>query len=87
MEKVKNMNRLILLLPHQKNRKEKFSIIINSINARSLVAIDEWISFQQKHGNEIDFKKFERKALIIDMENPRLFLKWLYYTWRLPRIR
>ena len=87
MEKVKNMNRMILLLPHQKKRKEKFSIIINSINARSLVAIDEWISFQQKHGKEIDFKKFERKALIIDMENPRLFLKWLYYTWRLPRIK
>lgn len=86
IEKVKKMNRLVSALSHEKNRKEKFSIIINSINARSLVAIDEWISFHQKHGKEIDFKRFERKDLIIDMEKPRLFFKWLFYSWKLPRI-
>ena len=87
LQKVKKMNGLISAIPYEHNRKDKFSIIINSINARSLVAIDEWISFQQKNGKDVDYKKFERKDLIIDMEKPRLFLKWLYYTWRLPRIK
>jgi hypothetical protein len=71
-------------LPYQKNEKEKFSIIINSINARSLVAIDEWTRFQEKYGRDVELKKFNRKELIIDMEKPRLFLKWLWYTWLLP---
>ena len=71
IEKVKKMNRLISALPYEQNRKDKFSIIINSINARSLVAIDDWISFQEKNGKDVDFKKFKRKDLIIDMEKPR----------------
>ena len=86
LDKVMYMNRLIQSLPYEKNRKEKFSIIINSINARSLVAIEEWIAFQRKHGREADLRSFERKTLIIDMEKPRLFIKWLFYTWKLPRI-
>ena len=85
LDKVMYMNRLIQSLPYEKNRKEKFSIIINSINARSLVAIEEWIAFQRKHGREADLRSFERKTLIIDMEKPRLFIKWLFYTWKLPR--
>lgn len=87
IEKVKKMNRLISALPYNQTRKDKFSIILNSINARSLVAIDEWISFQEKNGMNVDYKMFKRKDLIIDMEKPRLFVKWLYYTWRLPRIK
>jgi hypothetical protein len=86
LEKVQYMNELIYSMPYQKNEKEKFSIIINSINARSLVAIDEWINFHRKNGRDVELKKFERKALIIDMEKPRLFLKWLRYTWRLPTL-
>jgi hypothetical protein len=86
INKVKKMNQLISKLPYDKNQKEKFSIIINSINARSLVAIDEWIKFYAKHGSYVDLKSFERKALIIDMEKPILFLKWLYMTWRLPKM-
>ena len=84
LEKVRYMNELIHSLPYQKNEKEKFSIIINSINARSLVAIDEWTRFQEKYGRDVELKKFNRKELIIDMEKPRLFLKWLWYTWLLP---
>ncbi len=87
MSKVKKMNQLIAALPYRKDQKEKFSIIINSINARSLVAIDEWIKFYEKHGRNVNLKSFERKVLIIDMEKPSLFLKWLYLTWKLPRIK
>ena len=87
IEKVKKMNGLISGLPYDQTRKNRFSIIINSINARSLVAMDEWISFLEKNGKDLDYKKFKREDLIIDMEKPRLFLKWLFYTWRLPRIK
>ena len=59
---------------------------MNSINARSLVAIDEWIALEKKEGGKIDFANKTRKDLIIDMEKPRLFLKWLYYTWQLPKL-
>ena len=87
IDKIKWMNRLIEQLPYTKNKKEIFSIIINSINARSIVAIEEWISFHEKHGKEKVLKSFERKDLIIDMEKPRLFLKWLYYSWKLPLLK
>ena len=80
------MNGLINALPYSNNRKEKFKIIMNSINARSMVAIDEWIAFQKKYGANVNLKSFERKALIIDMERPNLFIKWLYYMWKLPRL-
>lgn len=86
VSKVKYMNRLINALPYSNNRKEKFKIIMNSINARSMVAIDEWIAFQKKYGANVNLKSFERKALIIDMERPSLFIKWLYYMWKLPRL-
>jgi hypothetical protein len=87
LNKVKKMNQLISALSYERDQKEKFSIIINSINARSLVAIDEWIKFYEKHGTDVNLKSFERKALIIDMEKPAMFLKWLYLTWKLPRIK
>jgi hypothetical protein len=86
VSKVKYMNELINALPYSNNRKEKFKIIMNSINARSMVAIDEWIAFQKKYGANVNLKSFERKVLIIDMERPSLFIKWLYYMWKLPRL-
>jgi hypothetical protein len=86
VSKVKYMNGLINALPYSNNRKEKFKIIMNSFNARSMVAIDEWIAFQMKYGANVNLKSFERKALIIDMERPSLFIKWLYYMWKLPRL-
>lgn len=87
IDKVRHMNHLIAALPYKKDQREKFSIIINSINARSLVAIDEWIKFYNTYGTHVDLRSFERKQLIIDMEKPRLFLKWLSLTWKLPSIQ
>jgi hypothetical protein len=78
---------LIAALPYRNNLKQIFSIIINSINARSLVAIEEWIQFYAKHGTERNLDSYTRKELIIDMEKPRLFIKALYYTWKLPRMK
>lgn len=86
IERVKEQNKKIMALPYPTKRKERFCIIMNSINARSLVAIDEWIKLEKKEGGPIDFKNKTRKELIIDMEKPRLIFKWLYYTWQLPKI-
>ena len=86
IQRVKEQNHKIMSLPNPLKRNKRFSIIMNSINARSLVAIDEWIALEKKEDGKIDFANKTRKDLIIDMEKPRLFLKWLYYTWQLPRI-
>lgn len=87
LTKVRKQNQLIAALPYRNNLKQIFSIIINSINARSLVAIEEWIQFYAKQGTERNLDSFTRKELIIDMEKPRLFIKALYYTWKLPRMK
>jgi hypothetical protein len=86
IERVKEQNKKIMALPQPYKRKLRFSIIMNNVNARSLVAIDEWIALEKKSGGKIDFTNKTRKELIIDMEKPRLFLKWLYYTWQLPKL-
>ncbi|MFM2439793.1 MAG: hypothetical protein RLZ16_792, partial [Bacteroidota bacterium] len=86
IERVKEQNKKIMALPYPLKRKNRFSIIMNNVNARSLVAIDEWIALEKKCGGQIDFKNKTRKELIIDMEKPRLIIKWLYYTWQLPKL-
>lgn len=86
LERLKEQNKKIMLLPYDYAKKARFCIIMNSINARNLVAIDEWISLEKKSGGTIDFIKKTRKELIIDMERPKLILKWLYYTWKLPKL-
>jgi hypothetical protein len=86
IERVKAQNKKIMALPYPLKRKNRFSIIMNNVNARSLGAIDEWIALEKKSGGTIDFKNKTRKDLIIDMEKPRLIIKWLYYTWQLPRL-
>ncbi|MEY3209228.1 MAG: hypothetical protein RL064_1259 [Bacteroidota bacterium] len=86
IERVKEQNKKIMALPYPIKRKNRFSIIMNNVNARSLVAIDEWIALEKKCGGQIDFKNKTRKELIIDMEKPRLIIKWLYYTWQLPKL-
>ena len=52
---------------------------MNTINARSLVAIDQFISTQKKYGSKIDWWKLKRKEMIVDMEKPKNILKWLHY--------
>ena len=84
-ERVRLQNQTIMALPYEKKNKEIFCIIMNTINARSMVALDQFIAFEKKKGN-IDWWKLERKDMIVDMEKVSNFLKWFYYIWKLPRL-
>jgi hypothetical protein len=59
---------------------------MNTINARSLVAIDQFISTQKKYGGKVDWWKLERKDMIVDMEKTKNILKWLSYAYKLPKL-
>ncbi|MEP6683153.1 MAG: hypothetical protein ABJA35_07830, partial [Parafilimonas sp.] len=86
IERVRFQNEKIYALPYSKKDKEDFCIVMNTINARSLVAIDQFIATQKKYGHKIDWWKLERKDMIVDMEKPRNILKWLKYIFKLPKL-
>lgn len=86
VDRVKLQNEKIMALPYVQKDKEAFCIVMNTINARSLVALDQFVNFQQKHGGAIDWWKLERKDMIVDMEKPYNFLKWLRYIYKLPTL-
>lgn len=84
-ERVRAQNRAIMALPYAEQDKERFCIVMNAINARSLVALDQLVAFQQKQGGgKIDWWQQPRSAMIVDMERPANMLKWLYYAWKMP---
>ncbi|MBG9376617.1 hypothetical protein I5907_10250 [Panacibacter sp. DH6] len=84
-ERVTLQNRKIMALPYAKKDKDIFCIIMNTINARSMVALDQFVAFEKKHGKP-DWWKLKRKDMIVDMEKPINLLKWFYYIWKLPRL-
>lgn len=86
LERVKLQNQKVMALPYAQKDKEAFCIVMNTINARSLVALDQFVKFQQKHEGAIDWWKLERKDMIVDMEKPANFLRWLKYIWQLPKM-
>jgi hypothetical protein len=75
-----------MALPYPQKQKQEFCIVMNTINARSMVALDQFIAFEKKKGQKINWWQLERKDMIVDMENPFNFLKWFYYIWKLPRL-
>lgn len=83
IERVNLQNEKIYALPYTKKDKEDFCIVMNTINARSLVAIDQFINTQKKHGGKIDWWQLKRKDMIVDMENPKNIAKWLYYVYQI----
>ena len=83
VSRVKLQNQKIMSLPYAQKDKETFCIIMNTINARSMVALHQFIAFEKKKG-KIDWWQSERKDMIVDMEKPSNFLKWFYYIWKLP---
>ncbi len=87
IERIKFQNEKIYALPYAKKDKEDFCIVMNTINARSLVAIDQFINTQKKYGSKVDWWKLERKEMIVDMEKKRNILKWLKYVFKLPAIQ
>jgi len=84
IERVKLQNEKIYALPYSQKDKEDFCIVMNTINARSLVAIDQFIATQKKYGSKVDWWKLERKDMIVDMEKAYNILKWLKYIFKLP---
>jgi hypothetical protein len=86
IERVQLQNEKIYALPYALKDKEDFCIVMNTINARSLVAIDQYIATQKKYGSKIDWWKLERKDMIVDMEKPSNILKWLKYILKLPAL-
>ena len=86
LERVRIQNQKIMALPYAKKNKREFCIVMNTINARSLVALDQFIRLQKKTGRKIDWWKLRRKDMIVDMEKPKKFLKWFYYIWKLPKL-
>lgn len=87
LERVKQQNILIEQLPYNKKAKEEFCIVMNTINARSMVALQQLIQFQKQHKGKINWKQCSRKDMIVDMEKPANLLKWLRYIYSLPLLK
>jgi len=85
IKRVKSQNQKIMALPYSQQQKQEFCIVMNTINARSMVALDRFIAFEKKNGAPVNWWQLERKDMIADMENPFNFLKWFYYIWKLPK--
>jgi hypothetical protein len=85
IERVQLQNEKIYALPYAKKDKEDFCIVMNTINARSLVAIEQFIKTQQRTGLKVNWWQLQRKNMIVDMEKPRNILRWLYYIFALPK--
>jgi hypothetical protein len=86
VERVCLQNQKIMALPYAEKNKREFCIVMNTINARSMVALDQFIFLQKKMHCKIDWWKLKRKDMIVDMEKPKNFLKWFYYIWKLPKL-
>lgn len=86
LDRVRMQNEKIALLPYDEEKKKDFRIIMNTINARSMVAINHFIRMQKKTVQPVDWWKQKRKNMIVDMEQPVNFIEWLYYIYKLPRI-
>ncbi len=86
LKRVALQNEKIMALPYNEKRKKEFCIVMNAINARSLVAIDQFIRLQQKAGAPVNWQEINRKDMIVDMEKPRNFFRWMYYIYHLPLI-
>lgn len=84
--RIKLQNEKIYALPYVKKDKEDFCIVINTINARSLVAIDQFINKQKNLGKNINWWQLQRKDMIVDMEKPKNIAKWLHYVYQLPKL-
>lgn len=87
LERVALQNRKIMELPYAEKSKEEFCFVMNSINARSVVALDQFVRLQKKSGNKINWWQLQRKDMIVDMEKPRNFFKSLYYAYKLPALK
>lgn len=86
IERVRIQNQKIMALPCQAKHKKDFCIVMNTINARSMVAINQLINTQKKTVGKIDWWTLPRKSMIVDMEKPLSIIKWLYYIYTFPKL-
>lgn len=87
IHRVQKQNDAIMALPYTFQAKKEFCIVMNTINARSLVAVNRIIRLQKKAGSKINWWKMERKDMICDMEKLVNILRWLYFIWKLPKLK
>ena len=85
-ERVRLQNEKIYALPYDQKDKEQFCIVMNTINARSMVALEQFIRTEKRLGKKIDWWQLQRKDMIVDMEKTKNILRWLYYIYRLPKL-
>lgn len=86
MCRVKECNRLIYALPYKQHKKEEFAVAMHLIISRSMVVIDKMIGLEKQLGKPLNYKKLTRQQLICDMEKPKNIIKWLYYSYKLPKL-
>lgn len=86
LQRVALQNEKIRSLPFDETRKKEFLIMINTINARSLVALDQFCRQQQTNMQPTDWFKAKREEMIVDMEKPSNFFNWLKYIGKLNKI-
>ena len=87
LERIQLQNQKIMELPYPEKNKKAFCFVMNTINARSVVALDKFVQMQSKAGTKINWQQMQRKDMITDMEKPRNFFKWLYYAYKLPALK
>ena len=87
LQRIQLQNRKIMELPYPEKNKKEFCFVMNTINARSVVALDQFVQMQNKAGKKINWQQMQRKDMIVDMEKPRNFLKWLLYAYKLPELK
>ncbi len=86
LDRVRVQNQTIMILPYAEKNKKEFCIVMNTINARSVVALDQFIKLQKKINKKIDWWKLERKEMIVDMEKTKNVLAWFSYIRKLPHL-
>ncbi len=87
LEKVTETNRSIYALPFQKKQKEEFCIVMNFIISRGLVALDKMIRLEQRLGKPLRLQRLTRQQIVCDMQKPGNILRWLFYIYRVPKLK
>ena len=60
LERVQLQNQKIMALPYTEKNKKEFCFVMNTINARSVVALDQFVALQKKMGNKPDWRRLQR---------------------------
>lgn len=86
LQQVNEMKQLIRQLPYPQQRKQTFSLAMAGIYSFGLIAIDQLKAIQGDALQLPDLRSLPRKALIIDMEQPKNLAKWFRFAYRHARL-